>query len=145
MISLLYTKPIWHFLCYAGWTFIPSVVRDRGAAGSDYLEMPQYIQIVTFTALCCFMSASEDGRYSRKDNTLTWKHSPYKGKAVPLHAMEALGGRGGIAPTHARPRHSMWVSGQRHAPAALYPPGKDRRYPLDRRLGWPQSRSGRRG
>jgi hypothetical protein len=28
-----------------------------------------------------------------------------KGKAVPLHAMEALGGRGGIAPTHARPLH----------------------------------------
>jgi hypothetical protein len=23
-----------------------------------------------------------------------------KGKAVPLHAMEAYGGRGGIAPTH---------------------------------------------
>jgi hypothetical protein len=31
--------------------------------------------------------------------------SPVKGKAVPLHAMEALGGRGGIAPTHSRPRH----------------------------------------
>jgi hypothetical protein len=28
-----------------------------------------------------------------------------KGKAVPLHALEALGGRGGIAPTHSRPRH----------------------------------------
>jgi hypothetical protein len=28
-----------------------------------------------------------------------------KGKAIPLHAMEALGGRGGIAPTHSRPRH----------------------------------------
>jgi hypothetical protein len=28
-----------------------------------------------------------------------------KDKAVPLHAMEALGGRGGIAPTHSRPRH----------------------------------------
>jgi hypothetical protein len=28
-----------------------------------------------------------------------------KGKAVPLHTMEALGGRGGIAPTHSRPRH----------------------------------------
>jgi hypothetical protein len=28
-----------------------------------------------------------------------------KGNAVPLHAMEALGGRGGIAPTHSRPRH----------------------------------------
>jgi hypothetical protein len=26
-------------------------------------------------------------------------------KVVPLHAMEALGGRGGIAPTHSRPRH----------------------------------------
>jgi hypothetical protein len=23
-----------------------------------------------------------------------------RGKAVPLHAIEALGGRGGIAPTH---------------------------------------------
>jgi hypothetical protein len=32
--------------------------------------------------------------------------------------MEALGGRGGIAPTHSRPRHLMGVSGQRHAPAA---------------------------
>jgi hypothetical protein len=28
-----------------------------------------------------------------------------KGKAVPLYAMKALGGRGGIAPTHSRPRH----------------------------------------
>jgi hypothetical protein len=25
--------------------------------------------------------------------------------AVPLHAMEALGGIGGIAPTHSRPQH----------------------------------------
>jgi hypothetical protein len=37
------------------------------------------------------------------------KHFPVyrkgKGKAVPLHAMEALEGRGGIAPTHSRPRH----------------------------------------
>jgi hypothetical protein len=39
--------------------------------------------------------------------------------------MEALGGRGGIAPTHSRPRHKMGVSGQRHAPAALYPRGKE--------------------
>ena len=35
----------------------------------------------------------------------------------------------------------MGVGGQRHAPAAL-PPGKTR-YPLFRRLGGPQSRSGR--
>jgi hypothetical protein len=36
------------------------------------------------------------------------------------------------------------VSGQRHAPAALYLLGKDLRYPLYRRLGGPQSRSGHR-
>jgi hypothetical protein len=59
--------------------------------------------------------------------------------------MKALGGRGGIAPTHSRPRHWMGVSGQRHAPAALYPRGKDPRYPLYRRLGGPQRRSGHRG
>ena len=35
----------------------------------------------------------------------------------------------------------MWVGGQRHGPAAL-PPGKTR-YPLYRRLGGPQGRSGR--
>jgi hypothetical protein len=34
-----------------------------------------------------------------------WHSHHSKGKAVPLHAMEALGGRGGIAPTHSRPRH----------------------------------------
>jgi hypothetical protein len=28
-----------------------------------------------------------------------------KAKAVPLHAMKALGGRGSIAPTHSRHRH----------------------------------------
>jgi hypothetical protein len=38
----------------------------------------------------------------------------------------------------------MGVSGQRHAPTALYSPGKDARYPLYRRLGGPQSRSGHR-
>jgi hypothetical protein len=37
------------------------------------------------------------------------------------------------------------VSGQRHAPAELYPRGKDPRYPLDRRLGGPQSLSEHRG
>jgi hypothetical protein len=34
-----------------------------------------------------------------------WSKNWVKGKAVPLHAMEALGGKGGIAPTHSRPRH----------------------------------------
>jgi hypothetical protein len=35
----------------------------------------------------------------------------------------------------------MEVNGQLHAPAAL-PQGKNTWYPLDRRLGGPQSRSG---
>jgi hypothetical protein len=38
----------------------------------------------------------------------------------------------------------MKVSGQLHAPAAL-PPGKSSWYPLDRRLGGAQNRSGRDG
>jgi hypothetical protein len=37
------------------------------------------------------------------------------------------------------------VSGQRHAPAALFPGERTPRYPLYRRLGGPQSRSGHRG
>jgi len=38
----------------------------------------------------------------------------------------------------------MEVSGQLHAPAAL-PPGKEPRFPLDRRMGGPQSRAGHDG
>jgi hypothetical protein len=33
------------------------------------------------------------------------RKSKVKSKAVPLHAIEALGGRGSIAPTHSRPGH----------------------------------------
>jgi hypothetical protein len=37
---------------------------------------------------------------------VNWVHlAQDKGKAIPLHAMEALGVRGGIAPTHSRTRH----------------------------------------
>jgi hypothetical protein len=47
-------------------------------------------------------------------------------------------------PTFSWPRHKLKVSGQLQAPSAL-PPGKEPRYPLDRRLGGPQSRSGWHG
>jgi hypothetical protein len=50
--------------------------------------------------------------------------------------MEALGGRGGIALTQSRPRHYMGVSGQHHAPAALYPPGKGPPVPIVQEAGW---------
>jgi hypothetical protein len=42
--------------------------------------------------------------------------------------------------TDSWPRHSMEESGQLHAPAAL-PLGKESPVPMDRKLGWPQSRS----
>jgi hypothetical protein len=66
-------------------------------------------------------------------------------KVVPLRSIEThLGER----------RYSSYpfltsalegVNGQNHAPAVLYPRGKSPPYPLYRRLGGPQSRSGRRG
>jgi hypothetical protein len=55
-----------------------------------------------------------------RTRTKQWTKCQQKqSKAVPLHAMVALGGRGGTAPTHSWPRHWMGVSGQRHALAAL--------------------------
>jgi hypothetical protein len=53
--------------------------------------------------------------------------------------MEAYWGSGGIAPLILWPRHYMEVSRQ------LYTQGKSPWYPLDRRLGGPQSCSGRGG
>jgi hypothetical protein len=50
--------------------------------------------------------------------------------------MEALGGKGDIAPTHSRPRHYMGVSGQHHAPVALLPPGKGAPVPIVQEAGW---------
>jgi hypothetical protein len=74
-----------------------------------------------------------------------------KGKVIPVflfltkhHAMKAYLVYGGISPRILWPRHYMEFSGQIHAPAALTP-GKSPRYPLYRRLGGSQSRSGRGG
>jgi hypothetical protein len=54
-------------------------------------------------------TSGESRRNGRKSENFAYKYLKYlkkvKSKAVPLHAMEALGGRGGIAPTHSRPRH----------------------------------------
>jgi hypothetical protein len=46
-------------------------------------------------------------------------------------------------PTFSWPRHYRWVVS--FTPRPLYPRGKSPRYPLDRRLGGLQSRSGRLG
>jgi hypothetical protein len=54
-----------------------------------------------------------------------------------------LGGSGGIAPCTLWPRHWMGIGS--FTPRPLYPQGKSPWYPLDKRLGGPQSRSGRGG
>jgi hypothetical protein len=48
--------------------------------------------------------ASIDGRWLFRVRR-TVLPAGMKGKSVPLHVMEAFGGRGSIAPTHSRPRH----------------------------------------
>jgi hypothetical protein len=49
--------------------------------------------------------------------------------------MKALGGRGGISPTHYRPRNQTGVN-QHHAPAALLPQGKGPPVPIVQEAGW---------
>jgi hypothetical protein len=58
--------------------------------------------------LFIFMLMQQPNTNYRRIGLLTNKNNNNNnntGKAVPLHAMEALGGRGDIAPTHSRPRH----------------------------------------
>jgi hypothetical protein len=50
--------------------------------------------------------------------------------------MEALGGRGGIAPTHSRTRHYVGVSSQHHISAALFPLGKEPPVLFAQEAGW---------
>jgi hypothetical protein len=55
------------------------------------------------------------------------------------HAMKTYWGSGGIAPRIVDfGTRWRWVVSFTHRP--LYPQGKNRRHPLDRRLGGPQSR-----
>ena len=74
-----------------------------------------------------------------------WTHMTkliVKVKGLPLQATKALrAGRDIALPNFKTSALKMGVGGQHQAPAAL-PPGKTR-YPLYRRLGGPQGRSGR--
>jgi hypothetical protein len=58
--------------------------------------------------------------------------------------MKAYRRCGGVAP-HILDLCTRWKSAVSFTPRPLYPPGKSPWYPLDRRLGGPQSRSGRCG
>jgi hypothetical protein len=59
-----------------------------------------------------------------------------KSKAVPLHVIEALGGRGVYLLHNLDLGTRRGVSGQRHAPAALLPPGKGPPVPIVQEAGW---------
>jgi hypothetical protein len=59
-----------------------------------------------------------------------------KSKAIPLHAMDTFGGKGGIAPTHSQPRYQMRLSGQRHAPVELNLREKDPPVPIVQEARW---------
>jgi hypothetical protein len=67
-----------------------------------------------------------------------------EGKVVPLHAIDGAWGERWCRSCTFLTSVLEGVSCQHHAPPALYPRGKSPRYPLYRRLGGPQSRSGRR-
>jgi hypothetical protein len=72
--------------------------------------------------------------------------APHPSKAIPLHAMVTLGGERRYSYSYSFLTSALdGVSGQHHGPAAFYSREKDPRYPLGRRLGGLQSRSGRRG
>jgi hypothetical protein len=60
------------------------------------------------------------------------------------HAMKTYWGSGGIAP-RILDLGTKWRWVVSFMPRPLYSQGKSPRYPLDRRLGGPQSRSGRGG
>jgi hypothetical protein len=64
-------------------------------------------ELVQRAACLIFMQADCLERNSMVFVTSSCRRKAYTYRfiAVPLHAMEALGGRGGIAPTHSRPRH----------------------------------------
>ena len=85
--------------------------------------------------------ANESLRYSCRHKMATEINKNVKVKFFLEQAAVAYRGSRCIALLLLQPRCLTGVGGQRHAPAAL-PPGKTR-YPLYRRLGGPQGRSGR--
>jgi hypothetical protein len=59
-----------------------------------------------------------------------------KAKAVPLHAIKALGGKGGIAPTHSRPRQLDWGAWSAPRPGHALARGKGPPVPTVQEGGW---------
>jgi hypothetical protein len=86
------------------------------------------------------LPVSDHSKYKMQE-TNTYPCVKVKAKAVPQHTYGGAGGERRYS-SYSFTTSALDGSGQRHAPSALYPRGKDPCYPLDRRLGGPQSRSG---
>jgi hypothetical protein len=83
--------------------------------------------------------------HSVRFNALTFKclsmiRHELKGKVVPVHAMKAYGWSRGIAPLILN-LGTRWRCVVNFTPRSLYP-GKEPRYPLNKRQGGPQCLSG---
>jgi len=93
---------------------------------------------ITTSRMIHFMLHAHNGRVLLQNTK-----GKHKGKVVPVlflnehHTMKAYWVSGGIAPLILWPQHFM--------PWLLYPQGRSPWYPLDRRLGGPQSHSGHGG
>jgi hypothetical protein len=73
-----------------------------------------------------------------------FKSNKLKAKAVTLHATRCLG-REEVQFLLIPDLGTRWGEWSASRPGRALPPGKGPRYPLYRRLGGPQSRSGHRG
>jgi hypothetical protein len=89
------------------------------------------------------VSSKNTGQPSIYRNWTQAISSKTKSKAVPLQAMEALGGEySSCSFTTSALDGGEWLASR---PGRALPQGMDRRYPLERKLVGPQSRSGHRG
>jgi hypothetical protein len=122
------------------------IILDRnGKLGFDHKTLYRRAWMEHFMELLNVQTDSED----IKENSYIPENSnipdKVKGKVVLLHSIEEqLGERRYNSYSFLTPALEG-VSGQHHTPAALYTWGKSPWYPSCRRLGGPQSWSGRRG
>jgi hypothetical protein len=108
-------------LCYGHWApdnlvSLAPFVKVKGKLLANVTQLLRFVYIsYMFTVTWVEFSASSS-KYHKTDRniatrttttttTTTTITTTTKGKAVPLHDMVALGGRGSIAPTHSWPRH----------------------------------------
>jgi hypothetical protein len=114
-------------------------LRQNVVSVSDFIYSCFRTNLVYCTTSIDFVKSVINYFLSVTDKLLNY--IAYKTAKQSHNTYGGAGGSGGMDPTHSRSQYYMGVSGQRHAPAALYP-GKGPPVPVERSLGGPQSRSG---